>query len=43
MLDEKCKTPISYKLFCGEGDEVPKSELAYGYKLKGHEYLVFGK
>jgi len=28
MLDEKCKTPISYKLFCEEGDEVSKSEIA---------------
>jgi hypothetical protein len=28
---------------CEEGDEVPKSEIAYGYKLKGHEYLVLDK
>ena len=32
MLHQKCKTPISYKLFCEEGDEVSKSEIAYGYK-----------
>jgi DNA end-binding protein Ku len=25
------------------GDEVPKSEIAFGYKLKGHDYLVFDK
>jgi len=43
MLHQKCKTPISYKLFCQEGDEVPKSDIAYGYKLKGHDYLVFDK
>lgn len=43
MLHEKCKTPISYKLFCEEGDEVPKSEIAYGYKVKGHDYLIFDK
>lgn len=43
MLHQKCKTPISYKLFCEEGDEVPKSEIAYGYKVKGHDYLVFDK
>ena len=43
MLHQKCKTPISYKLFCEEGDEVPKSEIAFGYKLKGHDYLVFDK
>jgi len=43
MLHQKCKTPISYRIFCQEGDEVPKSEIAYGYRLKGHEYLVFDK
>ena len=43
MLHQKCKTPISYRIFCQEGDEVPKSEIAYGYSLKGHEYLVFDK
>jgi DNA end-binding protein Ku len=43
MLHQKCRTPISYKLFCEEGDEVPKSEIAYGYKLKGHDYLVLSK
>jgi non-homologous end joining protein Ku len=43
MLHRKCKTPISYKLFCEEGDEVPKSEISFGYKLKGHDYLVFDK
>jgi DNA end-binding protein Ku len=43
MLHGKCKTPISYRLFCEEGDEIPKSEIAYGYKLKGHDYLVFDK
>jgi non-homologous end joining protein Ku len=43
MLHRKCKTPISYRLFCEEGDEVPKSEIAYGYKMKGHDYLVFDK
>ena len=43
MLHQKCKTPISYKLFCEDGDEVPKSEIALGYKLKGHDYLVFDK
>ena len=37
MLHQKCKTPISYRTFCQEGDEVPKSEIAYGYRLKGHD------
>ncbi len=43
MLHQKCNTPISFRIFCEEGDEVPKSEIAYGYRLKGHEYLVFDK
>jgi len=43
MLHQKCKTPISYRLFCEEGDEVPKSEIAFGYKVKGHDYLVLDK
>ena len=43
MLHRKCKTPISYRLFCEEGDEVPKSEIAYGCKPEGHEYLFFEK
>ena len=34
---------ISYGLFCEEGDKVLKSDMAYGYKLKGHNYLVFDK
>jgi non-homologous end joining protein Ku len=24
MLHQKCKTPISYRLFCEEGDKVPR-------------------
>ena len=43
MLHQKCTTPISYKLFCEEGDEVPKSEISFGYKMKGHDYLVLDK
>jgi len=43
MLHKKFETPISYRLFCEEGDKVPKSEIAFGYKLKGHGYLVFDK
>lgn len=45
MLHQKCKTPISYKLFyeeglialpliCSAGYEVPNSEIAYGYKVE---------
>jgi DNA end-binding protein Ku len=43
MLHRKCNTPISYRLFCEEGDEVPKSDISYGYKLKGHDYVVLDK
>ena len=41
LLHRKCKTPISYKFFCEEGYEVPKSEIAHGYKLKGIDYLAY--
>lgn len=43
MLHRKCQTPLSYRLFCEEGDEVSKSEIAYGYKVKGQDFLVFDK
>jgi DNA end-binding protein Ku len=43
MLHKKCNTPISYRKFCGEGDEVPQSEIAYGYKLERDKYLVLNK
>jgi DNA end-binding protein Ku len=43
MLHRKCNTPISYKLFCEEGDEVSKSEITYGYKLKRQDYLILDK
>jgi DNA end-binding protein Ku len=43
MLHQSCNTPISYKRFCGEGDEVPVSEIVYGYKLERGKYLVFDK
>jgi hypothetical protein len=33
MLHDKCNTPISYRLFREEGDEVLESEIAYGFKL----------
>jgi DNA end-binding protein Ku len=43
MLHKSCSTPISYKRFCEEGDEVPESEIVYGYKLDRGKYLVFDK
>lgn len=43
MLHKKCSTPVSYKRFCEEGDEVPESETVYGYKLGRGKYLIFDK
>jgi DNA end-binding protein Ku len=43
MLHKSCSTPISYKRFCGEGDEVSESEIVYGYKLERGKYLLFDK
>jgi len=43
MLHKSCSTPISYKRFCGEGDEVSESEIVYGYKLERGNYLLFDK
>jgi hypothetical protein len=43
MLHDKCSTSISCRLFCEEGDEVPKSEIAFGYELKGQDCLVLDK
>jgi DNA end-binding protein Ku len=43
MLHQRCNTPISYKHYCDEGDEVPESEIVYGYKLERNKYLTFDK
>jgi DNA end-binding protein Ku len=43
MLHKSCSTPISYKQFCEEGDEVPQSEIVYGYRLGRGKYLIFDK
>lgn len=43
MLHQTCSTPISYKRYCEEGDEVPESEIVYGYKLGRGKYMVFDK
>ncbi len=43
MLHKSCSTPISYKRFCEEGDEVPESETVYGYKVGRGKYLIFDK
>ncbi|NYT02754.1 MAG: Ku protein [Methanosarcinales archaeon] len=43
MLHRKCKTPISYRKFCQEGDEVSQSEIIYGYPLDRDRYLALEK
>ncbi len=43
MLHRSCKTPISYKRFCQEGDEVSLSDIVYGYPLGRNKYIVLEK
>ena len=41
MIHQKCNTPIHYKKFCEEGEEVSQSEIVHGYRLKKDEYVIF--
>ena len=41
MLHQKCKTPIHYKRYCEEGEEVPLAEIVHGYQLKRDAYVIF--
>ena len=43
MLHRSCKTPISFKRFCQEGDEVPLKDIVYGYPLDKKNYVVLEK
>jgi len=43
MLHRSCKTPISYKRFCQEGDEVSLADIVYGYPLGRNKYIVLEK
>jgi len=43
MLHRSCKTPISFKRFCQEGDEVGLAEIVYGYPLEKNKYVVLEK
>ncbi|MDD1678063.1 MAG: Ku protein [Methanomicrobiales archaeon] len=43
MIHEKCETPISYKKYCEKGDEVPDSEIVFGYELTRGEYVLLRK
>lgn len=43
MLHRSCKTPISFKRFCQEGDEVGLADIVYGYPLEKNRYVVLNK
>ncbi len=43
LLHRACKTRISYKRFCQEGDEVPLEDIVYGYPLQKNKYIILEK
>ena len=43
MLHKSCKTAISYKRFCQEGEEVTQADIVYGYPLGNNKYAVLEK
>ncbi|MCJ7444727.1 MAG: Ku protein [Methanotrichaceae archaeon] len=43
MLHERCKTPIHYKKYCEENEEVQQDEIVYGYQLEKGKYLALDK
>ena len=43
MLHRTCKTPISFKRFCQEGEEVPLKGIVYGYPLDRKNYVILDK
>jgi DNA end-binding protein Ku len=43
MLHKSCKTPISFKRFCQEGEEVSLADIVYGYPLEKNKYVVLDK
>ncbi len=43
MLHRSCKTPISFKRYCQEGDEVPLPDIVYGYPLGKDKYVILEK
>jgi DNA end-binding protein Ku len=43
MLHKSCKTPISFKRFCQEGEEVSLADIVYGYPLEKNKYVVLEK
>lgn len=43
MLHKACKTPISFKRYCQEGEEVAFADIVYGYPLGKDKYVVLEK
>jgi len=43
MLHRSCKTQISFKRFCQEGEEVTLADIVYGYPLGKDRYAVLEK
>jgi Ku protein, prokaryotic len=43
MIHEKCETPLSYRKFCEEGEEIPDSEIVYGYEITRGEFVLLKK
>ena len=43
MLHKSCKTPISFKRICQEGDEVSMADIIYGYPLDRSRYVLLDK
>jgi len=43
MLHKSCKTPISFKRICQEGEEVSMADIIYGYPLDKSKYVLLEK
>ncbi len=43
MLHKSCKTPISFKRICQEGEEVSMADIIYGYPLDKNRYVLLDK
>lgn len=41
MIHKPCETPIHYKKFCEEGDEVHTDEIVHGFRLGPGKYVIF--
>jgi DNA end-binding protein Ku len=41
MIHKTCETPIHYKKYCEEGEEVQTKEIVHGYALGHGKYVIF--